>query len=147
MKNKYGAVVFQCFTHEQVKEINEEIRKNLEKEQKPEASAQNVNKIGKFSYISCQPLMKMIHPWLSMCQQINRNCFGYDIYWNFHFESLNYNVYEENGEYGWHIDGIKDGIARDSKLTCLLNLSEEPYEGGEFYMTNVEDEIKFTSGE
>ena len=39
--------------------------------------------------------------------------------------------YGENGEYGWHIDGSQEKIF-DAKLTCLLNLSEEPYEGGDF---------------
>jgi len=35
----------------------------------------------------------------------------------------------------------------DIKLTCLLNLSEEPYEGGEFCAINQEEEtIKFDSG-
>ena len=32
------------------------------------------------------------------------------------------------------------------KLTCLLNLSEEPYEGGEFYTIDNQEEHKFTSG-
>ena len=35
------------------------------------------------------------------------------------------------------------------KLTCLLNLSEEPYEGGEFHTIgnrNPKENIRFTSG-
>ena len=89
--------------------------------------------------------MELIHPWLYYCQQINREIFGYDIYWDFHLESLNYNVYGVGGEYGWHIDG-NPRYEFDTKLTCLLNLSEETYEGGEFYMTNYEEKIKFDSG-
>ena len=33
------------------------------------------------------------------------------------------------------------------KLTCLLNLSEESYEGGEFKLIGVNEKIKFDSGE
>ena len=32
------------------------------------------------------------------------------------------------------------------KLTCLLNLSEESYEDGEFCTTASNEKIKFTSG-
>ena len=32
------------------------------------------------------------------------------------------------------------------KLTCLLNLSEEPYEGGEFYTITSNEKEEFTSG-
>ena len=32
------------------------------------------------------------------------------------------------------------------KLTCLLNLSEEPYEGGDFYTINQKEKHEFTSG-
>ena len=35
----------------------------------------------------------------------------------------------------------------DLKLTCLLNLSEEPYEGGEFYTIGDNENAKFDSGE
>ena len=45
-----------------------------------------------------------------------------------------------------HIDANKKDTPVDMKLTCLLNLSEETYEGGEFYLINYEDKIKFDSG-
>ena len=32
------------------------------------------------------------------------------------------------------------------KLTCLLNLSEESYEGGDFYTINKNEKHEFTSG-
>ena len=139
--------VFQCFTHEQVKEINKKIRINLGKKQHSEDAAQNVNKIGEFSYVSCLPLMEMLHPWLYQCQKINREVFGYDIYWNFHLDTLSYNVYGTNGEYNWHIDGNKTNAPADIKLTCLLNLSEETYEGGDFHLTVLDEKRNFVSGE
>ena len=34
----------------------------------------------------------------------------------------------------------------DTKLTCLLNLSEETYEGGKFYTIGSNEVVKFDSG-
>ena len=145
MNPKFGAVIFQCFSKEQVKEINKEIKKNLFQKEPQTEAAQNASKIGDFFHIPCSPLMELLHPWLYECQLINKKVFGYDIYWNFHIETLNYNIYGKNGKYGWHIDANTKSLY-DIKLTCLLNLSEETYEGGEFYTISSNEEKKFTTG-
>jgi len=77
---------------------------------------------------------------------MNKRIFGYDIFWDFHLDTLNYNVYEVGGEYGWHIDATDGNSPIDIKLTCLLNLSEERYEGGEFCAINSSKNAEFTSG-
>ena len=143
--NNSACITFQCFTNEQVKEINKKIKKNILKEQNPYDAASNVSKIGKFFNVPCLPVMEVLHPFLYNCQQLNIDQFGYDVYWNFHLEILTYNVYGIEGEYGWHIDGNDKNTLNDTKLTCLLNLSEEPYEGGEFYLINSNEKEKFTS--
>jgi predicted 2-oxoglutarate/Fe(II)-dependent dioxygenase YbiX len=145
--NSIFNIVFSCFTHEQVKEINKKIKMNFETKQNLKEGAQNVDKIGDFYHVLCSPLMELLHPWLYQCQFINTQYFGYDIYWNFHLEKFNYNVYGESGEYGWHVDANTENTKIDKKLTCLLNLSEEPYEGGEFKLVGVDKKIKFDSGE
>jgi hypothetical protein len=139
------AVNFNCFTIEQVKEINKEIKTQESKKQDLTYTAQNASKIGEFSHVPCGPLIGILHPFLYQCQLANRDIFGYDIYWDFHLEAFNYNVYGIEGEYGWHIDAI-ESQKYDMKLTCLLNLSEESYEGGKFHVTNTHEEQKFTSG-
>ena len=144
--NSSSFVLFPCFTHEQVKEINKKIKENIRGRQNPSDAAQTAIKTGDFLYIPCSPLMELLHPWLYECQNINRNQFGYDIYWNFHLEKFNYNVYGKYGEYGWHVDANREEIT-DKKLTCILNLSEETYEGGDFYLTFENEKIKFGSGE
>jgi len=141
-----GPISFQCFTPEQVKEINKEIKTQELKKQDPASSSRNATKIGEFSHVPCWPLMGILHPFLYQCQQANRTIFGYDIYWDFHLEALNYNVYGIEGEYGWHIDAAQTMRPSDLKLTCLLNLSEEPYEGGEFWAGNTFEQIPFDSG-
>ena len=145
MNLEYSSSTFQCFTFKQVKEINKEIKKNITEKEEVSKAAQNTSKKGDFFHIPCLPLMELIHPWLYKCQQANRDLFGYDIYWDFHLETLNYNVYGENGEYGLHVD-VNATDAADLKLTCLLNLSEESYEGGEFYTVSSDKEKKFTTG-
>ena len=137
---------FPCFTHEQVKEINKKIKENIFQKEESSKVAENTSKKGDFFSFPCTPLMELLHPWLYQCQLVNRSVFGYDIYWNFHLDYLNYNVYGTNGEYDWHIDAIQENNPVDMKLTCLLNLSEEPYEGGEFHTIGTDEKIKFDSG-
>ena len=143
--NPLSVITFPYFTHEQVKEINKEIKKNIHQKE-PLVAAASAIKVGNFFHIPCLPLTELLHPWLKQCQEINTKVFGYDIFWNFPVESFNYNVYDKNGEYDWHTDVTKNKV-RDIKLTCLLNLSEETYEGGEFRTIGKPNEnIKFTSG-
>ena len=143
MNNAIGVYTFPCFTHEQVKEINKKIKEfPLKKE---EAQTTSLYKKGEFFIVQCVPLMELLHPWLYKCQEVNNEFFGFDIYWQFHLDSLNYNVYKTNDEYGWHMDASGNRLY-DLKLTCLLNLSEEPYEGGEFYTIGDIENAKFDSG-
>tara|TARA_Y100000310_G_C20248593_1_gene608008 strand:- start:70 stop:609 length:540 start_codon:yes stop_codon:yes gene_type:complete len=144
--NSSAIITFDIFTIEQIKEINKEIKKNIFQKEESSTSAQHASKIGEFSHVFIGPVMDVLHPWLHQCQNINREIFGYDMYWDFHLDALNYNVYGKNGEYTWHIDLNKKKSPIDMKLTCLLNLSEESYEGGEFYTINSNEKHEFTSG-
>ena len=144
MNSKYHS--WPCFTHEEVKLINKEIKKNIIQKEDSSNAASSVSKIGEFSIVSLLPLMELLHPWLYNCQYLNKEHFGYDVFWDFHLENMHYNVYGTNGEYGWHVDAHKKE-KNDMKLTCLLNLSEEPYEGGEFYLINSNEKAKFDSGD
>ena len=143
--NPLSVITFPYFTHEQVKEINKEIRKNIRQKEPLDAAASAI-KVGSFFHIPCLSLTELLHPWLKQCQVINTKAFGYDIFWNFPVESFNYNVYDKSGEYDWHTD-VTENKECDIKLTCLLNLSEETYEGGKFRtIGNPNENIKFTSG-
>ena len=147
--NVGGHSILPCFSQEQVKEINKEIKKHTHEKEPAGAAAGNVSKKGDFFPIPLPPLSTMLYPWLYRCQMTNRDFFGYDIDWQFHIDALHYNVYGVGGEYDWHIDANIDKTPTDTKLTCLLNLSEEPYEGGEFYMMNKKEgkPCQFNSGE
>ena len=139
----------QIFTYEQVKEINNEIKKNISGER--DSASKTATKKGKFFNVPVQPLIDLTFPWLCQCQEANRKIYGYDAHWDFHLDSFSYNVYEKGDEYSWHIDINNDKSSPfDSKLTCLLNLSEKPYEGGEFkllgFQTGLDEKIKFDCG-
>ena len=79
----------------------------------------------------------------------NENNFGYNLY-PFHnhtaFNLTSYNS-DKREEYKWHIDASKNDI-KDIKLTGLVNLSLEKYEGGEFEINNGEESIikEFSEG-
>ena len=145
MRDKTDPIVFECFTLEQVKNINKKIKEKILKEQNPSDAAAGITKVGSFSNVPCLPLLELLHPWLYQCQIINTEMFGYDINWHFHLDRMNYNVYDLNGEYDWHIDG-SDLPKMDVKLTCILNLSEESYEGGKFCTITPNEDIEFSSG-
>jgi predicted 2-oxoglutarate/Fe(II)-dependent dioxygenase YbiX len=64
---------------------------------------------------------------------INKNHFGFDLFNVSDSDTLLYNVYnfKKLGKYDWHQDS-QTGECYDYKLTVLVNLSQEPYKGGEF---------------
>jgi len=69
----------------------------------------------------------------------NRTSFGLDIY-NDLPNTININEYSnEDNEYGWHRDATKHGDMADIKLTGILNLTTEPYTGGEFDLRQHDD--------
>ena len=155
-QSKHAPLVFKCFSKEQIIDINIKIHDEfLVQKEDPSSSSQYVNKTGEFYHIPCPPLMELLHRWFWNCQRINQEVFGFDIYWNFHFDTMNYNIYGVGDEYEWHTDEF-NFEASDMKLTCLLNLSEEPYEGGDFYTILDKQDLlgypenepmKFTSGQ
>ena len=139
-------VTFKCFTFKQVKEINKTIKKNILKKEGLSHVAEGALKRGEFFVVPCMPLLKLVHPWLYKCQEVNNQWFGYAIDWQFHLDTFNYNRYGINSGYDWHMDAITKHSLADIKLTCLLNLSEEPYEGGEFKSLHQKGDLKFDSG-
>ena len=124
------------FSIEEIKKINKEIQTKYITDKSIEdvgASAVGTLKTSKVNYIPCLPMMESLHPFISFIQGTNKMHFGYDLFFYWNIESFNYNEYEgkTKDEYNWHIDATPNGSLRDVKLTCLLNLSEDTYEGGD----------------
>jgi predicted 2-oxoglutarate/Fe(II)-dependent dioxygenase YbiX len=64
-------------------------------------------------------------------EEANQLYFGMHLY-SKHSRLINCNFYNPGQNYECHRDGSPLGAAYDTKLTAILNISTEPYTGGEF---------------
>ena len=123
------------FTHgpvynlDQVKELNSTIRKNLISTAIDKPSEESV-KTSEVKFIKLGRIGNLLNPFIQFCYSANVNAFGFDLFNLNSDKTLNYNIYKKNTEYNWHTDGEPSNPIRDIKLTCLLNLSESDYDGG-----------------
>lgn len=65
--------------------------------------------------------------------KVNSSSFNFDINRFNELNTVNYNVYDskEQGQYDWHSDSNGNHPTVDTKLTVVVSLSTEPYEGGD----------------
>lgn len=77
-------------------------------------------------------LSPLIDRFNDIITHINQEYFGLDIYPTTPYEVLTYNQYDatNQGEYSWHMDKVFSE-PYDIKLTAILNISTDVYEGGE----------------
>ena len=127
------------FNQDQIKEINKIIKKNLI--QGKDNFAKESVKTSEVKFVNYGKLEKYIFPFVEFCLTANNNFFGFDLHPLTSLKKLNYNIYEEGTEYSWHIDAVPADPVRDIKLTALLNLSEENYEGGELVLFRANEII------
>ena len=120
------------FNIDQIKEINNVIRSNFTKGQ--DDYAKTAEKTSEVKFVYYEKIQKYISPFVEFCLTANNNFFGFDIHPLTSMKKLNYNIYKKGSEYTWHIDAVPTDTVRDIKLTALLNLSEEPYEGGDLVL-------------
>ena len=80
-----------------------------------------------------QKLSDVIEIWMIKNQEV----FGYSLFPIQDRDFFNINIYDSSnhGEYDWHLDG-SNSHAWDVKLTGIINISDEPYEGGTFNVFN-----------
>ena len=120
------------FNKDQVKELNRAIRDNFEEGN--DGYAAGAQKTSEVKFVRYGKLSKYLGLFLDFCYTSNINHFGFDLHPITSQKRLNYNIYEKGTEYSWHIDAVSKNPVRDIKLTALLNLSEESYEGGELML-------------
>jgi PKHD-type hydroxylase len=76
----------------------------------------------------------LLKKYFKYTHEINRNFFGFDLFQDPPL-GINYNVYSgTDNEYPYHRDCNTPGSSSDSKLTAILNISDNSYKGGEFFM-------------
>lgn len=124
-----------CFTGQLTPEQCDMISANLERDRdvrlndSPASSVVKTADVSIVPWTKCQSYLKQIE---NLVFETNHKVFRFDIHHYNASNSVNYNVYDSasKGEYGWHSDGKLDDF-RDIKLTVVVSLSTEPYEGGD----------------
>ena len=127
------------YNQDQIKEINSIIRSNFVAGRDNFASKSN--KTSEVKFVLYGNLQKYIGQFVDFCFTANNNFFGFDLHPLTELKKLNYNIYDTGQEYTWHIDAVPGDPVRDIKLTALLNLSDENYEGGELSLFRANEII------
>jgi PKHD-type hydroxylase len=124
--------VSKLYNLEQVKKINEVIHGNFLKS--TDNAADGAIKTSQVKFIRMLSIQNLLGPFIDFCHSANNYHFGFDLFTLTSSKILNYNIYNTGEEYSWHIDADMQSPIRDIKLTCLLNLSEEEYVGGDLFL-------------
>jgi|TARA_B100001778_G_C18323456_1_gene509738 Rps23 Pro-64 3,4-dihydroxylase Tpa1-like proline 4-hydroxylase len=119
----------QVYNLDQVKELNKLIKKNFITTAMDKPAQQSV-KTSEIKFVKLGSVGSLLNPFIQFCISANVNAFGFDLFPLNADKILNLNIYNKGTEYNWHTDGEPNNPIRDIKLTCLLNLSEDDYEGG-----------------
>ena len=127
------------FNLDQIKEINNVINSNFVEGK--DDFAVDSHKTSDVKFVNLGKIQRFIYPFLDFCLTANNNFFGFDLHPLTSLKKLNYNSYDVGTEYNWHIDAIPRDSVRDIKLTALLNLSEENYQGGELVLFRANEII------
>jgi predicted 2-oxoglutarate/Fe(II)-dependent dioxygenase YbiX len=125
------------FDEKQIKKINNIIDNNFEGFEPENCVAKdlqgNKKKHSIVKVINFKELKTQLNDFKNMFIHTANLEFGYEIFDIKDFEKLNFNIYssKNNSKYDWHIDTSKSNLY-DTKLTVLINLSMDVYEGGQF---------------
>lgn len=91
------------------------------------------------SFRTTEKIQQMLEGFFYLVKNANREYFGLELYPEIP-ESGNLNLYHgEKNSYGYHRDYTDLGSMSDIKLTAILNVSVEKYQGGEFEFFTGED--------
>ena len=120
------------YTTKEIRNINKKLSKYFTTQVFD--GAEGVVKTSQVFTIEWDDAKKHIEKFYKKCLHINSVGYGYNLYP--HQWHIKYNIYKPNQEYGWHTDGDNSVSCSDCKLSCLLNISESPYEGGNLEISN-----------
>ena len=116
----------------QIKEINSICEKYNETDFYERPADYTTKKVG-VKAIRWGYLKPLLFDVMEMLLRANNDVFGYSLFPVLKRNFFNLNTYDASdcGEYDWHLDGSNSHVC-DVKLTGILIISDEPYEGGEF---------------
>tara|TARA_B100000029_G_C17445739_1_gene913186 strand:- start:267 stop:821 length:555 start_codon:yes stop_codon:yes gene_type:complete len=121
-----------------IKELSSFIEENYSHEEQNQNQAEQNGKSKKKTRTliihrgRIKPLIERLETYITY---VNQKYFGYDLYPFSNHDNCLLNIYEPKGEYGYHVDGSRSD-KWDMKLTVLVNLSTQPYTGGDLMIFN-----------
>ena len=113
-----------------ISELNKRINENLTDKTHDRLEI-GASKNSKVKFTRFGVFHNYLLPFIDFCLTVNNTNFGFDLHQLTSHKIINYNTYKEGEEYSWQIDESSKSPVSDIKLTCLLNLSEEKYNGRE----------------
>ncbi len=130
---KHDYVCAQLFNEEECAELVTAIANNVDDRIK-DVPAEDVHKNATVFMARYKPLRKLMHKAEQFVLDVNKSYFGYDLFSTTDHDIISLNGYnvDQNGVYGWHKDITDDINNFDYKLTMLINVSSDYYEGGTF---------------
>ena len=120
------------FNDKEVKTINNFIENNYDMNENPDLGTE-YKKVSTVKNIQYKKVKHLISEVVDSAIRVAQKGFGYNIFKTNNNDFLNYNIYNSNtrDNYDWHWDKSYSATY-DTKLTLLINLSDEYYEGGDF---------------
>lgn len=120
------------YSFKECQELEKKIKNRLDPNI-PDLKADNVVKTAVVGSFALGDLRADLAKFLNNIVAVNRSNFGFDIFETCDLEYINFNQYidVDNGQYSWHSDKVLHQ-PYDIKLTAILNISTESYEGGNF---------------
>ena len=125
------------FNIDHIKKLNKTISDHfVQGSDKPNTNAIKTSQV---KFVNLGAIQHLISPFLDFIIHSNTYYYGFDIFQLTGSKKLNYNTYQKDEEYTWHIDATVRSPIRDMKLTCLLNCSDNDYKGGDLFLFRDKD--------
>ena len=120
------------FNIETIKNINEIIEKTNSGDESLNSTTPWKN-LSEVKIVYYGHLVPTLANFINEVHMVSTEGFGYNVFPTYNATTLNYSIYnsKDKADYGWHRD-TSDNPTTDIKLTLLINVSDEPYEGGQF---------------
>tara|TARA_B100000085_G_scaffold157477_1_gene143017 strand:+ start:436 stop:993 length:558 start_codon:yes stop_codon:yes gene_type:complete len=123
------------FSKKEIKDLNSLLKKYENKsfsddpaKDDNDKSTKNVSNVKCVHWVNAKSNLKYLYDNIKIC---NKENYGFNIFEKFDTDSVLYNTYEKNDDYGWHKDGSNNSNF-DVKFTIIINNSEHNYSGGDF---------------
>jgi hypothetical protein len=134
MPFKYFLNHYQVYSPSQVKKISKALSPLLQPsptfiKKGPKGSIKDCT----VSVVSWGKTQSFLRPFVDRAWRTNEEIFGVHIYPLREDYRFFHNVYKPGQQYSFHVDDSASPPT-SCKLTCLLNLSTQPYSGGEFML-------------